>query len=343
MARIYQRGKTYYSDLFFPGHPKANKDGRLRIPLDTDKDFAQRKLGKLIEDRDAARHGRRIDSAAWPDFKTRLFKFLERRSKETRQAYQRAVRHLERYHPLRDLSQITPTLLEELYTEWKVKQHRPLYVRNKDMKCLKTMMVKAEAWQLVRPQEWELVKVDPEPRGRLLFYEIQEFKRMLKYCTGVWKTVALLGARAGLRRGEIHWLARTDIDFARNFIHVDSKPVHGWVVKNYERRSIRMTPDVRKHLKQVLVDGREWVLEENGWRPSVGVMSTYFKRIVRRAKLKGSIHTLRHSFAAWLRQAGRELEEIRDLLGHKSVVTTEIYAHLHPKAQREAIDSLPPL
>ncbi len=42
------------------------------------------------------------------------------------------------------------------------------------------------------------------------------------------------------------------------------------------------------------------------------------------------LHDLRHTFGSWLAQAGVPLQEIRDLMGHQSIKTTEIYAHLLP-------------
>jgi len=41
-----------------------------------------------------------------------------------------------------------------------------------------------------------------------------------------------------------------------------------------------------------------------------------------------SVHTLRHSFATYLLQAGINIREVQDLLGHKNVETTMIYTHV---------------
>lgn len=51
-----------------------------------------------------------------------------------------------------------------------------------------------------------------------------------------------------------------------------------------------------------------------------------------------SCHQLRHSRAMHLLQAGVNLVYIRDLLGHTSIVTTEIYARADSKQKREAIE-----
>ncbi len=53
---------------------------------------------------------------------------------------------------------------------------------------------------------------------------------------------------------------------------------------------------------------------------------------------KVSPHSLRHSKAMHLLQAGVNLVYIRDILGHESVQTTEVYARVDSKQKREAIE-----
>ncbi|MBK5963421.1 hypothetical protein CCR95_04775 [Thiocystis minor] len=52
------------------------------------------------------------------------------------------------------------------------------------------------------------------------------------------------------------------------------------------------------------------------------------------------IHDLRHTCAAWLVTAGVPLAEIRDILGHSTILMTEKYAHLAPDNLRSAIARL---
>ena len=52
------------------------------------------------------------------------------------------------------------------------------------------------------------------------------------------------------------------------------------------------------------------------------------------------IHDGRHTNAARLRQAGVPLEDIKDMLGHKNVKTTEIYAHVSAEVKERAVNKL---
>ena len=66
-----------------------------------------------------------------------------------------------------------------------------------------------------------------------------------------------------------------------------------------------------------------------------------FARALDRAGLpKIRIHDLRHSFASNLVMNGTPLNVVQELLGHKNIQTTMVYAHLASNAKRAAIDSL---
>ncbi|OQA92180.1 MAG: Tyrosine recombinase XerD [Elusimicrobia bacterium ADurb.Bin231] len=66
------------------------------------------------------------------------------------------------------------------------------------------------------------------------------------------------------------------------------------------------------------------------------------RKIMKKAGIPGSsFHTLRHTFASSLAIAGVDLYRISKLLGHSSIKTTEIYAHLQPSDLIETIKKLP--
>jgi integrase/recombinase XerD len=63
------------------------------------------------------------------------------------------------------------------------------------------------------------------------------------------------------------------------------------------------------------------------------------KSLAEKISLKKSIspHTFRHSFATHLIEGGADLRAVQEMLGHESIITTEIYTHLYRHNLRNEI------
>jgi integrase len=87
----------------------------------------------------------------------------------------------------------------------------------------------------------------------------------------------------------------------------------------------------------------EWVFVNSEGKPFDKKMSetAFYKALERAGLRKVRIHDLRHTYASFLIQAGESLPYIRDQMGHHSIkVTVDIYGHLVPGGDKEAVDGL---
>lgn len=80
-------------------------------------------------------------------------------------------------------------------------------------------------------------------------------------------------------------------------------------------------------------------LNHYGRQLTRAMIFTIVKRLAEAAGIRKTIspHTLRHSFATHLLQNGADLRIIQQLLGHESIVTTEIYTHVDIQDLRDAV------
>ena len=69
------------------------------------------------------------------------------------------------------------------------------------------------------------------------------------------------------------------------------------------------------------------------------------KEYARKAGIEEDItpHTFRHSFAAHLVENGADLRDVQEMLGHESILTTEIYTHLEGDHLRDTVEKYLPL
>jgi integrase/recombinase XerC len=139
---------------------------------------------------------------------------------------------------------------------------------------------------------------------------------------------------SGMRLSELAGINRIDIDLLSQQVKVRGKgrkeriiPVGDHAVlalRNYEAK--------RDELSRALggkVDRVAFFLGRTGKRIGAravqGAVSAFLARIDEEAGL--SVHSLRHTFATHLLDAGADLRAVQELLGHASISTTQIYTH----------------
>lgn len=143
----------------------------------------------------------------------------------------------------------------------------------------------------------------------------------------------------GLRVSELTSLRLSDLFFGEGYIRVVGKGDKQRIVpvSSAARDKIQLYMEFRRPKQR----SESTLFLNNRGMPLTRVM--VFNIIRGAANLAGidkqiSPHTLRHSYATHLLEGGANIREVQELLGHESIVTTEIYTHLEAKRLSRVVE-----
>ena len=152
--------------------------------------------------------------------------------------------------------------------------------------------------------------------------------------------MTLLSLHAGLRFGEIASLTWQDIDLIKGVLTIrDAKAGSRYAFLTPQATDMIKKRDQGKPSEHVF-QGRKGKLDR---------LSLTFFRAVAELKLNEGIddprlqicfHSCRHSYASWMIEQGADLYTVQKLLGHKTNVMTQRYAHLSENRLRDAAKAL---
>lgn len=177
----------------------------------------------------------------------------------------------------------------------------------------------------------------PKNPPRLL--EGEDVLKLLKSVEGTpYHGLLTTAAYTGLRREELVWLEWEDVDLKRRQIYVRNKPDHP--LKDHEARTVPITKLLIDVLKGLPRNG-QWVFTSpEGKRWNSANLSRRVAPLFRKVGIAGAFHTLRHAYASHLVMAGVDLPTVQKLLGHSSITTTMIYAHVAQDHVRTQVEKL---
>ena len=182
----------------------------------------------------------------------------------------------------------------------------------------------------VLKRAWSVDRVPFQRRGRRLpeILSPEEVARLLE-ASGSLRDRALLECAygCGLRLGEVRHLKLTDIDSGRMVVRVEQG-------KGNKDRYVMLPRTLLETLRSYWRESkpRHWLFP--GQEPGQPLSDKTVQQALRKAlrvcgvKKRVSIHSLRHSFATHLLEAGTNVRAIQVLLGHRSLSTTQLYTHL---------------
>lgn len=330
---LVKRGNTWWMSFMYQGQQIRRSTGT------SEKRLAEAILGKIkvqiIE-------GRFFEK---PEEQPRTFaELMDRYLAEhaIKQAHYRRqvnmVANLNTFFGNPTLNQITPKVIVAFKNKRYADGVKPATI-NRELTTLK------KAFNLAR-REWEWcqdnpvcrVSMEKEHNTRDRWLSVDEEQRLLDACIPWFRELVVFAVNTGMRRGEILALTWSGVDLFRRTVTVFKS-------KNGERRTIPLNQtglSLLTHKYAVRVPKTDLVFVSQADTPLDGSN-------VRRALLSAletakiddfHFHDLRHTFATRMVQAGVDLYKVQRLLGHKSPIMTQRYAHHYPESLRDGVDAL---
>jgi integrase/recombinase XerD len=144
----------------------------------------------------------------------------------------------------------------------------------------------------------------------------------------------------GLRVSELVSLRLTDIHYNEEYVVVTGKGDKQRLVPVSKRalKEIDLYKLDRNRLP-IITDQNILFLNRRGKRLTRAMIFTITKDLAAKAGIKKNIspHTFRHSFATHMIEAGADLRAVQEMLGHESILTTEIYTHIDRSYLRDTL------
>ena len=330
---LVKRGTTWWMSFMYQGQQVRRSTGT------SDKRLAEAILGKvkvhIVE-------GRFFEKT--PEQQRTFTELLDRYLCEhavRRANYRReltSVKTLKAFFGSPTLDQVTPKRIVAYKNHRYTGGVKPATI-NRELATLK------KAFNLAR-REWEWctdnpvcrVSMEQEHNTRDRWLTVDEETRLLHAAAPWLRDLMLFAIHSGMRMGEILGLTWAGVDLFRRTLTVFKS-------KNGERRTIPLNQTALELLKQKYgsrsVETELVFPSEAQTRLNASNISRSLNLALEKAKMTDfHFHDLRHTCATRMVQAGVDLYKVQRLLGHKSPIMTQRYAHHYPESLRDGVDAL---
>ena len=328
-VKINARDGNFFIENYFNGRRIRQKVGKSRSLAEV---ACQKRKVEIAEGKFLDK--KKVDKIKFEDFAQEFFEVHSKPNNRSEGKFAFAViRILKKTFSGYYLTEITPLMIEKFKSE-RIKEVSPASV-NRFLTILKSIFNKAIDWGKyhgVNP----VTKVNrfKENNERVRFLEKNEIVELLSVCRGNLKAIIMVALNTGMRKGEILSLKWRDCDFKRDVIYLRD-------TKNGEAREVPINEQVKTTLIRVRKHPKcEYIFcKQNGDRLK-DIRTSFFTALDNSDITNFRFHDLRHTFASHLVMGGIDVNTVRELLGHKSLVMTLRYSHLSPNHKKNAVDLL---
>lgn len=278
------------------------------------------------------------------DFTIEYISFVERnRAAKTCEGVKLVAKHLLAFYPpVKEINTIELKDAENFIDH--LRKTAPLGTYNY-LRTLKAMFNKAIEWNHLRSNVFTKVKLPKRQEKNPAFITPDELAKILEKIDKQFvRDIAEISFYSGMRLSEATFLKWKNISININTITIGDDSFN---TKTRKSRSIPIHPRVKEIIEK-LKDRRknkkeDYLFRKSGNQPFTGsYISKQFKKACREAGIDEAVHyhNLRHSTASLLSQKGVSLYTIQKILGHTTINTTQIYAHLQIDTLRDAVNQL---
>lgn len=245
-------------------------------------------------------------------------------SPRTQRTYVDALRHFDRFVPDRPLEEVNPQHL--------IEYQRHLASRGASFSAfnIETCALRFFYRECLGKTQWDYTRIRFQKKPRRLPEVLSEQEALALVQAAPnskYRAVLMTAYGCGLRLGELQALRPPHIDAGRMVLRVEQSKGRK---DRYVMLPERLLPELRAYWKQY----RPQVYLFEGKHPGRPVSQRSVSQALAFARKQAGIskhvtmHSLRHAFGTHLLEAGVNVRVIQALLGHRSLVTTQIYVHL---------------
>jgi site-specific recombinase XerD len=244
-----------------------------------------------------------------------------------------------------ELSKIDSLAVEKYKSSRKSLGLKPATI-NKELSLLRFMLNKALEWGYIeQTPKFKLLKLPKEP---IKYLTTEQVNKLLDNSSEWLKPIIIVMRNTGMRIGETLNLKFSDINY-------DNKTI---IVRSSKTNNYRVVPmnselyNILKWLKLNYINPKSQRIilrqpQQRGYvfcNPDGSKLKgirTSFSKACKKAGVKATPHSLRHTFASHLVMNGVDLVTVKELLGHSSISTTMIYSHLSEEHKARSLEKLP--
>ena len=187
---------------------------------------------------------------------------------------------------------------------------------------------KAYNLKLIKENPFEFIDKDKKINNKKNAFSIEEQKAILNNINDNMKFLILFYLITGVRRNEALSIEKKDIDFVNNKIYIN-----GTKTEN-SKRNIFISEELKILIKNNLKENKLF-------NYSPDYITKTFSTLLKKLNIKGSLHSLRHTYATNINVLTSNIKFIQSQLGHSRAETTlNIYTDFDPNLTKENLNKL---